>query len=902
MTDVSDSVPQDDALNPPTFDILPLSAETRTALAKMGYEHPTPVQRAVFDPATRGKDLVVQARTGTGKTTAFGLPIVEQGVRRSLKAVQVLGLCPTRELALQVAAEIEKLGEGRGIKPVAIYGGAPMGKQMDALAAGAQVVVGTPGRVLDHIRRGTLDTSNIRMLVLDEADEMLSMGFERELTAILDTLPKERQTLLFSATLPPDIERMSRERLKSPEFITLSGDAIGALSIAHYVYFVLEDKVTTLLKIIEVENPESAIVFCNTKADTEVVAAALQRAGYDADWLNGDLPQSDREIVMGKIRRSELRFLVATDVAARGIDISHLTHVINFDFPDSAEQYVHRTGRTGRAGRTGTAIALVRPQDIGNVYVLRLTYKIKPFERTLPSAGDLKTRREADLVQMVADSFPKTPVHPDDLSLARRLLSHDSAESIVARLLRDRLGERQVSEESSAAARRAKNPPPFTEPRRQVGEGGASERRDDRGPPRGRDDRGPRGRDDRGPPRGRDDRGPPRGRDDRGPPRGRDDRRDEPRSDRRDDSAPRGQDDREPGRPPAPVAAAPAPAVVAPVVAQAAPQPTAEPRPAAATPTPPAVEQPAAAPAAQPSQSAAPAAAVAGEQPGSRTSREASSWEVSPYQREGERRRRGHGRERSAAPSTEEPIRYTISEPEALPYARPATASSTPPDRPSDLVNWHPAEEEGDDRPIFTGGKPGERPQPPQRSERGEREGRGGERDARGGERDARGGDRDARGGERASRGVEREARVADAERSPEPRVSERAEAERPERSRSTIASVDPTAGAMPLVEPPPEGGFEDDDGLELDEAYAVVFVDVGRRDGARPADLQRVLRDRGGISRRETGRIRVRDKHALVSVRREVLTRAIEALTGAEIAGKTVKAEPARERSAEAT
>src|SRR5215471_8058938 len=444
---------------PPTFDILPLSRETLDALSAMGYTHPTPVQRAVFEPATRGLDLVVQARTGTGKTAAFGLPVVETTVRRNLAAVQVLVLCPTRELALQVTAELERLGRLRQIHPVAIYGGAPMNRQIEALGRGAQVVVGTPGRVLDHLRRGTLDASRVRMLVLDEADEMLSMGFERELSAILERLPAGRQTLLFSATIPPDIERMARERLREPQFITLSGDHVGALEVVHLVYLVREDKLGALLRMLEVENPESAIIFCNTKVETERVAEGLERQGFTADWLNGDLPQSDREEVMRRTRQGKLRFLVATDVAARGIDISHLTHVINFDFPESAERYVHRTGRTGRAGRTGTAISLVAPQDIGHLYLLRLTYKIRPLEKQLPNAGERKTREETDLVQMLADAFGTTPPHPDDVALAKRLLSHDHAERIVAGLVRDHLGERAEAVEQAAAARRSKATP-----------------------------------------------------------------------------------------------------------------------------------------------------------------------------------------------------------------------------------------------------------------------------------------------------------------------------------------------------------------------------------------------------------------------------------------------------------
>jgi ATP-dependent RNA helicase DeaD len=443
-------------VTPPTFEVLNLSKETLEALSSMGYTHPTPVQRAVFEPAVRGKDIVVQARTGTGKTAAFGLPIVETVVRKSLAKVQVLVLCPTRELALQVTAELERLGRFRGIRATPIYGGAPMNRQVEQLATGAQVVVGTPGRVLDHLHRKTLDPESIRMLVLDEADEMLSMGFERELSSILERLPKQRQTLLFSATIPPDIERIARDRLKEPEFLTLSGDHVGALEVLHFIYLSRGDKLDALLRVLEVENPESAIIFCNTKSETERVAEALERQGFSAAWLNGDLPQSEREQVMQATRQGKLRFLVATDVAARGIDISHLTHVVNFDFPESAERYVHRTGRTGRAGRTGSAVSIVAPQDIGHLYLLRLTYKIRPIEKQLPTAGELKTREEADLVQMLADAFLATPPHPDDVALARRLLSHDAADQIIAGLVRDHLGARPEAVEQAAAARRSK--------------------------------------------------------------------------------------------------------------------------------------------------------------------------------------------------------------------------------------------------------------------------------------------------------------------------------------------------------------------------------------------------------------------------------------------------------------
>jgi ATP-dependent RNA helicase DeaD len=447
-----------------TFDALPLTSDVRKAIDDLGYTHPTPVQRAVFEVAARGRDLVVQARTGTGKTAAFGLPLVDSLVKVNKHVVQAMVLCPTRELALQITRELTAIAKHRGTKVVAVYGGAPMGKQIEQLRDGAQIVVGTPGRVLDHLRRGTLDTQACKAFVLDESDEMLSMGFLPQISEIWGYLPEPRQVLLFSATLPPDVKRVAETRLKNPEYVTLSGDNIGALSIQHYVYMTMTDKLTELIAIIETENPESAIIFSNTRDDTKRVAAGLQAQGYSADWLNADLSQNEREAVMAATRKGELRFLVATDVAARGIDISHLTHVINFDFPDSAESYVHRTGRTGRAGRTGTAISLIAPANIGGLYLLRLTYKIRPIERHLPSARERKTRAEADLVQMFVEAAAARSIHSEDMALARRLLTHESADRVIAMLLRDHLGARPDAVEEATAARRAKAPTPAAEP------------------------------------------------------------------------------------------------------------------------------------------------------------------------------------------------------------------------------------------------------------------------------------------------------------------------------------------------------------------------------------------------------------------------------------------------------
>lgn len=421
----------------PTFDVIPLTPEVKSAVADLGYVHPTPVQRAVFESAARGKDLVVQARTGTGKTAAFGLPLVDRLVRRKVKAVQALVLCPTRELALQVTRELDALGKNTGIAVLPVYGGAPMLRQIEGLKEGAQILVGTPGRVLDHLRRKTLDPSKIRILVLDECDEMLSMGFLPQIFEIWNQLPKELQVLLFSATVPRAVLKVAESRLREPEFITLSGDQVGALEIEHYVYISQGDKLQELLRILKSEAPESAIIFCNTRDDTQRVATELQRAGYNADWLNADLSQKEREAVMLATREERLAFLVCTDVAARGIDISHLTHVINFDFPEATEQYVHRTGRTGRAGRMGTAISLVSPQSIGNLYYLRLEYKIHPIERQLPSDRELRTRAETDTVLQLASRFPAA--REAERSLVQRLLTHERAENIIAGLLREHL-------------------------------------------------------------------------------------------------------------------------------------------------------------------------------------------------------------------------------------------------------------------------------------------------------------------------------------------------------------------------------------------------------------------------------------------------------------------------------
>lgn len=446
-----------------TFDELGLSEEVLAALEDMGWETPTPVQADTYPLAIAGHDIIVQSRTGTGKTGAFGIPLVDRLISEDGDE-QALVLAPTRELALQSASEIAKLGANRHVDTVAVYGGASMERQIQALKKGARVISGTPGRVLDHLNRGTLDAARLRVLVLDEADEMLSMGFAKELNAIIEKLPAERQTLLFSATVDRAIKRVAEKHMRDPEFLGLSGDHVGALGIEHFVYMVSGvGRVADLISVLEIEDPESALIFCNTKAETEEVSAALQRAGFNAEWINGDRPQREREEVLGRVRREEVRFLVATDVAARGIDVSHLTHVINFSLPENVEQYVHRTGRTGRAGRTGTAISLVGPNELGILYYLRLQYRIFPVERTLPSEGEQRTRQEADRIALIDATYRKTPSERE-LALVRRFMTHANAERMLAGLLGAFFGDdaddaMDVDKVAAAKRRRGKQHP-----------------------------------------------------------------------------------------------------------------------------------------------------------------------------------------------------------------------------------------------------------------------------------------------------------------------------------------------------------------------------------------------------------------------------------------------------------
>src|SRR5450755_770915 len=430
------SPPEEPAVPKISFADLGLNAEVLRALTEMGFTEPMAVQSTTYPLITAGRDLMVQSRTGSGKTAAFGIPFANGLVNPGDKFVQAIVLLPTRELALQVAAELARICANRQIAVVPVYGGAPMGRQVEQLRDGGQIVCGTPGRVRDHIRRGTLRLERVRAAVLDECDEMLSMGFQEDIEKILEETPAAtRQTLLFSATVPEGIQRLARRFLKNPEMLKLSGDYISVNEIKHLYYSIpAVQRETELLRILAFEDPKSAIIFCNTREETGRVAEFLRQHGHDAEAISSDLSQSDRERVLGRMRAGGIKFLVATDVAARGIDIEALSHVFNYTFPESPEIYIHRTGRTGRAGRKGTAVSLIGPTEVGSFYYLKLLYKIKPDERALPSEAEIRSHREGERVLVLRRALTADP-GPEWRALARRLIGAIDGERLTAALL-----------------------------------------------------------------------------------------------------------------------------------------------------------------------------------------------------------------------------------------------------------------------------------------------------------------------------------------------------------------------------------------------------------------------------------------------------------------------------------
>ncbi len=381
------------------FASLGLSTPLVGAVTALGYEEPTPIQREAIPILLSGADMLGQAATGTGKTAAFALPLLDKLSRDKAGRgkVRALVLVPTRELAMQVAEALHKYAKGSSLTVVPVYGGAPMDHQIRALRRGTEVVVGTPGRVLDHMRRRTLDLSLVEVLVLDEADEMLDMGFAEDIDAIVKETPETRQTALFAATFAPRIMSIAGRHLKTPKKVQIAQEkrAPGKLPQVRQVAFIVGkgQKIAALNRILDFESPKSAIVFCRTRLEVDELTDTLNAHGYGAQALHGGMVQKQRDRVMQLFRTEKADILVATDVAARGLDIEHVSHVINFDLPTAAEVYVHRIGRTGRIGREGVAITLLAPREQRFLqYVERLTKQRIEIGK-LPSEADLRKRR-----------------------------------------------------------------------------------------------------------------------------------------------------------------------------------------------------------------------------------------------------------------------------------------------------------------------------------------------------------------------------------------------------------------------------------------------------------------------------------------------------------------------------
>ena len=371
-----------------------VAEDIQRSIIDLGWHTPTPVQAAAIPKMRDGGDLIVQAMTGSGKTGAFGIPLVE-AIDTESTDTQAIVLLPTRELANQVAVELDQLGQYRGVRTLPIYGGVAYGPQLDGLEKGAHIIVGTPGRILDHLKNDRMDLSNTKVFVLDEADEMLSLGFWPDMKEIASFLPRKRQSHLFSATMPEKVRSLSRFFLNEPEDVTIEVDGGSPQKIEHYYYMcAASEKEATLTRILQYEDPDSAIIFCNTKADVRFITAYLQKRGFNIDQISGDLPQSAREKAIAKIKKGKLRFLAATDVAARGIDISDLAYVVNYTTSDSPEVYVHRTGRTGRAGKSGVAISLISGLDIGNFKFMQTVNKIAIKEKKVPTERAVARRAE----------------------------------------------------------------------------------------------------------------------------------------------------------------------------------------------------------------------------------------------------------------------------------------------------------------------------------------------------------------------------------------------------------------------------------------------------------------------------------------------------------------------------
>ena len=419
-----------------TFASLGLSDDLLKSVTDVGFEVPSPIQEKVIPSMLAGDDVIAQAQTGSGKTAAFGLPIIEH-IDQQRREVQALVLAPTRELAIQVAEALHKFGRHKRVETLPIYGGQPYERQFRGLQRGVHIVVGTPGRVMDHMRRGTLKLDSLSFFVLDEADEMLDMGFIDDIEWVLQHAPGERQTALFSATMPPRIAELATKYMNEPHRISVRGKALTVPEIEQTFYEIPRSrKIDALTRILDAEVPSSTMIFCRTKHMVDELGEALMARGYATETIHGDLSQAQRDRVMRRFRSGQAEILIATDVAARGLDIPDVSHVINFDAPESPETYVHRIGRTGRAGKGGNAITLVTRREIRLLNQIERVTKAKIQFRPLPTASDVNQRRREALKRIVAEAAANRETFETYLEPIEELAEDYDATDLAAAVLK----------------------------------------------------------------------------------------------------------------------------------------------------------------------------------------------------------------------------------------------------------------------------------------------------------------------------------------------------------------------------------------------------------------------------------------------------------------------------------
>ena len=425
-----------------TFKDLALSPSTLKAIEEIGYVKPSPIQAEAIPVVLAGKDIIGQAQTGTGKTAAFMLPILEK-IDPKNKNVQALVLCPTRELAVQVHEESKKFSRNnRDVHILSIYGGQSYDPQIRALKKGVQIVVGTPGRVMDHMRRGTLKLENLKMLVLDEADEMLNMGFKDDIEEILEKTPESRQTVMFSATMAREIMNIAKTYQKNPEVVKVVSEELSNKKIdQYYVEVKRQDRVQAMIRCIDMMGLTSSIVFTNTKREVDELVSKLQEEGYVTEGLHGDLKQAQRDRVMNSFRRKNVNILVATDIAARGIDVSNVEAVFNYDIPLNEENYVHRIGRTGRAGMTGLSITFVFGKDMFRIRRIEDYTKTKMSKMPIPSVEEIQAKKSTNVIDEIVANLEGKDFSKENELIAAILEKGFTIEQVAAGLLQMKIGQ-----------------------------------------------------------------------------------------------------------------------------------------------------------------------------------------------------------------------------------------------------------------------------------------------------------------------------------------------------------------------------------------------------------------------------------------------------------------------------